>query len=225
MQKQVRGRRNLIELDGLIRSAIFPKMCIFASSKRTLMPQHPKITILFLLAVLLLASCASRKKTVAPTPPQSFEWLTAKLDIQAEVNGQSFNDLSGQLRMRKDSIVWMSVTATMGVEVLRAKISNDSVWILNRMEKTYLAEPIDSLAQQLGEYRIYRLPMAQFALLNNIEGIPPVENQTVGWHDYDYDLGEIQVKIKYSNIKLDEPTTFPLKITDKMERMQLPIKQ
>ena len=190
------------------------------------MLRHPKITILLLLAVLLLASCASRKKTVAPTPPQSFEWLTAKLDIQAEVNGQMFNDLSGQLRMRKDSIVWMSVTATMGVEVLRAKISNDSVWVINRMEKTYLVEPIDSLAQQLGEYRIYiyRLPMAQFALLNNIEGIPPVENQTVGWNHYDYYTGDIKVKLKYTNIKLDEPTTFPLKITDKMERMQLPMK-
>lgn len=189
------------------------------------MSRKTNIAILLLSIALLASACSARKKVVQPTPPQSFEWLTAKLDIQAEVNGQTFNDLSGQLRMRKDSIVWMSVTATMGVEVLRAKISNDSVWVLNRMEKTYLAEPMDSLAQQLGEYRIYRLPMAQFALLNNIEGIPPVENQTVGWHVYDYDLGEIQVKIKYTNIKLDEPTTFPLKITDKMERMQLPIKQ
>ena len=180
-----------------------------------------RFVIAFVAFLLLATSCASRKKNVQPPRPQTFEWLTAKLDIQAEANGQSFNDLSGQLRMRKDSIVWMSVTATMGVEVLRAKISNDSVWILNRMEKTYLAEPIDSLAQQLGEYRIYRLPMTQFALLNNIEGIPPVENQTVGWHVYDYDLGEIQVKIKYSNIKLDQPTTFPLKITNKMERIKL----
>ena len=175
-----------------------------------------------MLAVLLLASCASRKKTMAPVPPQSFEWLTAKLDIQAEVNGQSYNDLSGQLRMRKDSIIWVSLTATMGMEVLRAKISADSIWVLNRMEKTYLAEPMDSLAQQLGEYRISRLPMVQFALLNNIEGIPPVENQTVAWNQYDYYTGDIKLKIKYSNIKLDQPTTFPLKITDKMERMQLP---
>ena len=110
----------------------------------------------------------------------------------------------------------------MGMEVLRAKISADSIWVLNRMEKTYLAEPMDSLAQQLGEYRISRLPMVQFALLNNIEGIPPVENQTVAWNQYDYYTGDIKLKIKYSNIKLDQPITFPLKITDKMERMQLP---
>lgn len=177
--------------------------------------------IAFLVLLLAATSCASRKKTVAPVQPQTFEWLTANMTIQAEVNGQSYNDLSGQLRMRKDSLIWVSVTATMGVEVLRAKVSNDSVWLLNRLEKTYLAEPMDSLAQQLGEYRINRLPMMQFALLNNIEGIPPVENQTVGWNYYDYYTGEIKVKIKYSNIRLDEPTTFPLKITDKMERFRL----
>ena len=189
------------------------------------MPQHSKISILLLLTVLLLASCASRKKIVQPTPPQSFEWLTANMAIQAEINGQSFNDLSGQLRMRKDSLVWVSVTATMGVEVLRAKISNDSIWILNRLEKTYLAEHVDSLDQQIGPLFGLRLPFAQFVLLDNIEGIPPVENQTIGWNHYDYYTGDVKVKIKYSNIKLDEPTTFPLKITNKMERIQLPIKQ
>lgn len=179
-----------------------------------------------LFALLLTASsCASRKKTVAPAPPQSFEWLTANLSIQAEGNGMAYNDLSGQLRMRKDSIVWLSVTATMGVEVLRAKISNDSIWILNRLEKTYLAEHVDSLDQQIGPLFGLRLPFAQFVLLDNIEGIPPVENQTVGWNQYDYYTGEIKVKLKYSNIKLDQPTTFPLKITNKMERIQLPMKQ
>ena len=189
------------------------------------MPKYSKIAILFLLTMLLFTSCASRKKTVAPAPPQSFEWLTANLSIQAEGNGMAYNDLSGQLRMRKDSIVWLNVTATMGVEVLRAKISNDSVWILNRIEKTYLAEHVDSLDQQIGPLFGLRLPFAQFVLLDNIEGIPPVENQTVGWNQYDYYTGEIKVKLKYSNIKLDQPTTFPLKITNKMERIQLPMKQ
>ena len=183
------------------------------------------IKISFLALLLTASSCASRKKTVAPVPPQSFEWLTANMAIQAEINGQSFNDLSGQLRMRKDSLVWVSVTATMGVEVLRAKISNDSIWIINRMEKTYLAEHVDSLDQQIGPLFGLRLPFAQFVLLDNIEGIPPVENQTVGWNQYDYYTGEIKVKLKYSNIKLDQPTTFPLKITNKMERIQLPMKQ
>ena len=175
-----------------------------------------------LFALLLTASsCASRKKTVAPAPPQSFEWLTANLSIQAEGNGMAYNDLSGQLRMRKDSIVWLNVTATMGVEVLRAKISNDSVWLLNRLEKTYLAEPLDSVSAQLGIP--LSLPLVQILLLDNNQGLAPVENQTVQLKTFV--MGDLSAKIRYNNIRLDEKTTFPLKITDKMERIRLLKKQ
>ena len=185
------------------------------------MSKHSKIAILFLLTVLLFTSCASRKKTVAPAPPQSFEWLTANLSIQAEGNGMAYNDLSGQLRMRKDSIVWLNVTATMGVEVLRAKISNDSVWLLNRLEKTYLAEPLDSVSAQLGIP--LTLPLVQILLLDNNQGHAPVENQTVQLKTFV--MGDLSAKIRYNNIRLDEKTTFPLKITDKMERIRLLKKQ
>ena len=185
------------------------------------MPKYSKIAILFLLTMLLFDSCASRKKTVAPAPPQSFEWLTANLSIQAEGNGMAYNDLSGQLRMRKDSIVWLNVTATMGVEVLRAKISNDSVWLLNRLEKTYLAEPLDSVSAQLGIP--LTLPLVQILLLDNNQGLAPVENQTVQLRTFV--MGDLSAKIRYNNIRLDEETAFPLKITDKMERIRLLKKQ
>ncbi len=175
--------------------------------------------IAFLVLLLVATSCASRKKTTMPTPPQSFEWLTTNMSIQAEGNGQSFNDLSGQLRMRHDSLVWLSVTATMGVEVLRAKVSNDSVWLINRLEKTYLAEPLDTLTTQLG--MPLSLPLLQALLLDNNQGLPPVENQTVLLKTFV--MGNLSARIKYNNIKLDEPTTFPLKITDKMARVHLPI--
>ena len=175
------------------------------------------MTIALLALLLAASSCASRKKTVAPMPPQAFEWMTANLDIQAEGNGMSFDNLSGQLRMRNDSIVWLSVTATMGVEVLRAKVSNDSVWVLNRMEKTYLAEPLDSLCAKLG--MPLSLPLVQTLLLDNNEGVPPVENQMVQLKTFV--MGNMAAKIRYKNVKLDEKTTFPLKITDKMERVKL----
>ena len=167
--------------------------------------------------VLAATSCASRKKTVQPPQTQAFEWMTTNLSIQAEGNGMTYNDLSGQMRMRNDSIVWFSVTATMGVEVLRAKFSNDSVWIVNRLEKTYLAEPLDSVSVQLGIP--LTLPWVQTLLLDNNEGLPPVENQTVLLKTFV--MGNLSAKVRYNNIKLDEKTTFPLKITDKMERIRL----
>lgn len=179
-----------------------------------------RITIAILALLLVATSCASRKKTVAPTPTQSFEWLTANMSIQAEGNGQSFNDLNGQLRIRHDSLVWLSVTATMGVEVMRAKVSNDSVWLINRLEKTYLAEPLDTVSAQLG--MPLSLPLLQTLLLDNNQGLPPVENQTVQLKTFL--MGGLSAKIRYNNVRINEKTTFPLKIKDQMERMRLRIK-
>ena len=176
-----------------------------------------RFVIAFVAFLLLATSCASRKKTVQPPQPQTFEWMAANLSIQAEGNGMTFDDLSGQLRMRKDSLIWLNVTATMGVEALRAKVSNDSIWILNRLEKTYLAEPLDTVSAQLGIP--LSLPLVQTLLLDNNEGLPPFENQTVQLKTFM--MGEWSAKIRYNNIKLDQPTPFPLKITDKMERMRL----
>lgn len=172
--------------------------------------------IALLVLLLVITSCASRKKTVVPTQPQTFEWMTSNLDIQAEGNGMAFDDLAGQLRMRKDSLVWLSITATMGVEVLRAKFSNDSVWIVNRLEKTYLAEPLDTVSSQLG--MPLSLPLIQTLLLDNNEGFPPVENQTVQMKTFV--MGNLAAKVRYKNIKLNEKTSFPLKISDKMERIK-----
>ena len=176
-----------------------------------------RFVIAFVAFLLLATSCASRKKVVQPAQPQAFEWLTVNMDIQAEENDMTYNDLSGQLRMRKDSIVWLSVTATMGVEVMRAKVSNDSIWVLNRLEKTYLAEPLDTVSAQLG--MPLSLPLVQTLLLDNNEGLPVVENQTVQLKTFV--MGNLSAKIRYNNIKLDEKTSFPLRITDKMERIKL----
>ena len=177
--------------------------------------------IALLVLVLMASSCASRKKTVVPTQPQAFEWMTSNLDIQAEGDGVAFDDLSGQLRIRKDSLVWLSITATMGMEVLRAKVSNDSVWIVNRLEKTYLTEPLDTVSAQLG--MPLSLPLVQTLLLDNNEGLPPVENQTVLLKTFV--MGNLAAKVRYKNIKLDEKTNFPLKISDKMERIKFKWRQ
>ncbi len=179
-----------------------------------------RITIVSLVLLLAATSCASRKKTVAPPQPQAFEWMTSNLNIQAQGNGMEFNDLKGQLRMRNDSLVWVSITATMGIEVVRAKVSNDSVWVVNRLERTYLAEPIETLAAQLG--MPISLPLIQTLLLDNNEGLPPVENQTVQLKTFF--LGNMSAKIQYNEIKLNEATDFPLKITNKMERVRIPKK-
>ncbi|MBR2771351.1 MAG: hypothetical protein IKD78_04980 [Bacteroidales bacterium] len=80
-----------------------------------------------------------------------------------------------------------------------------------------MTEPLDTLAAQLGIP--LSLPLIQNLLLDNNESFPPVEHQTVQLKTFV--MGDWSAKIKYKNVKLNEMTTFPLKITDKMERFRL----
>ena len=162
--------------------------------------------------VLAFGSCASRKKLVVHEQPM--EWLTAHLDIEAEANGTRYPNLSGQLRMRRDSVMWTSISM-LGMEVMRLKVTTDSVWLINRMDKTYLAEPLEMVAYALD------LPITfatvQEAILGNAHGYPPSENQVIELKRDE--LKGLSAKVKYSSIRLDEPTTFPCKITSSMERL------
>ena len=75
------------------------------------------VILLAAFVVLAFGSCASRKKVVVPPQPAHFEWLTLHIDIEAEMNGTHYSNLTGQLRMRRDSVLWASVS-TLGMEVV-----------------------------------------------------------------------------------------------------------
>ena len=70
-----------------------------------------------------------------------FDRFQAKINVKIETNDKNVN-VKGQLRMKRDSIIWTSVSLPLGVEVVRVKVSPDSVFFLNRNDKTYLLENI-----------------------------------------------------------------------------------
>lgn len=117
------------------------------------------LLIFCLLAVVSFfgTSCSSKKaltkttlreftasKLIQEVEDNEFEFdnLVAKLNMKIETKDKHTN-VKGQLRMKKDSIIWTSISMPMGLEVIRIKVSPDSVYFLNRTEKTYLAENIE----------------------------------------------------------------------------------
>ena len=70
--------------------------------------------------------------------------LKAKADLS--INGND-NDVSMNIRMQKDKVIWVSVTAIAGIEVARALITPDSIKILNRLESSYTKKPFDYVYQ------------------------------------------------------------------------------
>ena len=134
-------------------------------------------TILF--GALILSSCSAKKKIVSakdvrekPTPEALLQflqdqqirshWLTARAKVFYEDEQQTVN-ATLHLRMREDSLIWLSFRK-FNLEAIRVKITPDSVFVLNRLEKQFAILPIAELGQQ------YNLPASFGNLQTLIKG-------------------------------------------------------
>lgn len=160
------------------------------------------------IALLLMASCASWKKTV-PTlsHADTYAWMTAKMTMDLSAPGMELNGVTGSLRMRRDSAIWLSAS-TMGMESVRAMMTNDTVFVINRFEQTYLAEPLAEVAEKL------QLPLT----------LQECQSLLLGKGDTDHvelRFGPYTAKVRYSDIHWDEPQSFPMKINKKYTRIKI----
>ncbi len=68
----------------------------------------------------------------------SFSYLNAKLGVNYQKEGKEPIQFRVQMRMKKDSIIWMSLVPAMGIEAARVVLTADSVKLLNRLKKNYV---------------------------------------------------------------------------------------
>jgi outer membrane lipoprotein-sorting protein len=110
--------------------------------------------IILILAIgsLAINSCKTSKvaeeKTVAKTQAVDtifhnmqehqlkYKWFAGKF-MAIYKSGDKKQTFSGQFRIRKDSVIWLGIYATMNIEVFRILITPDSIKMLNRLDKSY----------------------------------------------------------------------------------------
>jgi hypothetical protein len=147
-----------------------------------------------------------------------FNWFSAKFSIDY-IYDKKLTEFKGQIRIRKDSIIWLSFTPALGIEMARLKITNDSVFFMNRINKTYLR----------GDYKLineYLQTNIDFDILKKFvkhgESDAKVFYQNIWLNPETFkitrvNLKEIQDDKKldtfYSNFKEHEGQLFPFKIT------------
>lgn len=86
-----------------------------------------------------------------------YETLTARLNVDLHLPGNSMSSRV-DLKMIKDSAFQLSVQPFLGIEVFRAEISVDSVKVIDRMNKRYVAENYANLKGQTPiEFNFYNL--------------------------------------------------------------------
>lgn len=112
-----------------------------------------RLTLLLLTSLVIFGSCSPARKVMkAPIREEGadflfaklkekelkFEWFSAKFSAEYSNKGKE-NSFSGQIRIRKDSLIWISLTPMLGIEAVRLMISQDSVKMINRLNDTYFA--------------------------------------------------------------------------------------
>ena len=65
-----------------------------------------------------------------------FGWFSAKFNLDLIIDKKK-NSVTGQIRMKKDSCIWITLSPALGIEMARLLITTDSVKFINRINKTY----------------------------------------------------------------------------------------
>ncbi|MDQ3537110.1 MAG: DUF4292 domain-containing protein [Bacteroidota bacterium] len=87
----------------------------------------------------------------------------AKIQYQDINNNVSAN---ANLRIKKDSIIWFSITPALGIEAARGIITQDSIIIINRLNKEYVVYDFATISQKFNFNIDYYL--LQAILLGNM---------------------------------------------------------
>ena len=110
-----------------------------------------------------LISCSPTRKAVRePIKEQGAEFLTTKLkehELKFDQFSAKFNvtyqvdrkktTVSGNLRIKHDSIIWISITPALGIEAVRFMLTPDSIQYINRLSNTYFVNSFGYINQLL----------------------------------------------------------------------------
>jgi hypothetical protein len=95
----------------------------------------------------------------------AFNTFSSKINIDYRGGDGKNYDVNATMRMYKDSAIWLSANAVLGIEAIRVLITRDSVKLLNKLEKTYTARSVDYL-QEITELPL-SLSILQDLLIGN----------------------------------------------------------
>ena len=118
---------------------------------------------LYLFCIVLASSCVTKNVNeidLALSPQNAKEliakvnskikhpqWLALKGTVNLKLEKDNEVSLGISIRVRKDSIIWASVSAPFGIELFRAVLTNDSLYYINRTNKTYFAKAIGHISE------------------------------------------------------------------------------
>ena len=78
-----------------------------------------------------------------------FSYLAAKATVDYTDKSGETQSFDVNMRMRRDSAIWISITPLLGIEVARVILDRDSLMIMDRVHKTFMARDYAYLEDML----------------------------------------------------------------------------
>lgn len=119
----------------------------------------------------------------------SFDTFSAKSVITVKQDGKK-NTFKSTIRIKKDSAIWISITPLFGIEMARVLITNDTVKVINRIDKQYFIGDYDYINNRYNvdlEYEVL-----QAILLGNSIAFELDEKVKFSIDKEDYYLGNLR---------------------------------
>jgi len=85
----------------------------------------------------------------------SFNTFSGKASTKLDINGNS-NNVTLNIRIQRDHKIWVSITAIAGIEVARAQITPDSIFLVNRLQSVYVRKPFSYVNKYAGKQVNYK---------------------------------------------------------------------
>ncbi len=176
-----------------------------------------KQSLFIIFAIVFLTvgfwGCSSHKNVVVEktTIEKDFLNLSMKTQFSISMGEQQLLSVNGQIRIRKDSLIVLSVQPFAGVEVARMSFSNDEMLVVDRMNKRYYQTTYEQLRKDANvEVNYHTL---QAALCNELF---VYENEKAAdQKDFNVqNMGDVQI-LRHSNKNILQEFTI-----DKDKRLQ-----
>ncbi len=164
-----------------------------------------RLILIALISTLLITGCKTRRAVEkSPLFPLSenallelvdynsfqYESMSSKLSVYSSTPDQK-GSFKVNMRMEKDSVIWMSITPALGIEAVRVLIEPDSLMYINKIKNQYFTggySSIDTLLQYATKFEFL-----ENLLVGNPVEIEPDEKYTTIVDDLFYVL---QTKVK-----------------------------
>lgn len=121
-----------------------------------------RLNIIVLSIAIALSACAKKNEIAKPQKLQSkspkylvkqlieneqeFDYLFAKFTARTNFDNKKLN-FKGSIRIKSDSIIWLSFTKLGGIELVRMVLTKDSLKFINKWDKEYYKGKLSDLTE------------------------------------------------------------------------------